>query len=112
MIDWVINFQLNSLIGVLLYWVPLSICVYGYTARTLVNYLLDVKVREEDTEHYSPTDTVGSLIGRGLVSILPIANLWAASFDVAPEVFRTAWKWIEDAFDIPLVPKSKKEGHE
>lgn len=29
-------------------------------------------------------DTIGTLIGRAIVTITPVANLWAASFDVAP----------------------------
>jgi len=31
MIDWIMSFKFNSLLGVLLYWVPLSLCIYGYT---------------------------------------------------------------------------------
>ncbi len=49
---------------------------------------------------YRPTDTVGTLIGRAFVSFLPVANLWAAMFDLAPDVF-------ERVFNQPLVPEDK-----
>lgn len=106
MIDWILRFEFNSLLGIILYWVPLSFCAGGYTVRTWINYQKDVNTRKSE-DYYSPTDTIGTLIGRALVSLLPIANLWATAFDVAPEVFKSFFKWIGSVFDIPLVPKKK-----
>lgn len=54
---------------------------------------------------YKPTDTVGTIVGRVLVSWLPVANLWAALFDLGPEVFGRFFRWIGKVFDQPLVPK-------
>lgn len=107
MTDWILNFEFNSLLGVALYWVPLSLCVYGYTVRTWFNYQKDVKARDNE-KHYSPTDTIGTLIGRGLASIIPVANLWAASFDVAPKLFTSFFTWIGKVFDVPLVARRKE----
>lgn len=111
MLNYVMSFKFNSLLGILLYWTPLSFCVVGYTMRTARNYMNDTKEREGAEKRnrcYHPTDTIGTLIGRAVVSFIPIANLWAALFDVAPEVFRKTFSWVGRVFDIPLVPAKKK----
>jgi len=102
MIDWIMSFKFNSLLGVLLYWVPLSLCIYGYTLRTWFNYKKDLLNR--NNERYTPTDTIGDLVGRGVVTLIPVANIWAATFDVAPEVFKRFFKLLGEIFDKPLVP--------
>lgn len=114
---WVMTFDFTSWMGFGLYWLPLSICTYGYTIRSWINYQTDIKDRaaaELDAEipknrviFYSPTETIGTLIGRGIVTVLPVANLWAASFDVAPRLFSSLFKWVGKVFDQPLVPKRK-----
>lgn len=58
--------------------------------------------------YYSPTDKIGTLIGRALVSIIPVANLWAGMFDVAPRLFHRLIERIEKIFDTPLVPPVKE----
>ncbi|MES9901113.1 MAG: hypothetical protein ABW168_00355 [Sedimenticola sp.] len=108
MFNWILDFEFNSVLGIILYWVPLSLCVYGYTIRTWFNYQKDTKGREDDN-FYSPTDTVGTLIGRGIATLMPVANLWAATFDVAPEVFRRLFSFLGKVFDQPLVPKKKTQ---
>lgn len=105
MIDWILTFKFNSLLGVVLYWAPLTMCVYGYTVRTFLNYRKDITRREED--RYHPTDTVGDIVGRAIITIIPIGNLWAAAFNVAPEVFGRFFNWLGKVFDQPLVPKRK-----
>lgn len=107
MLNYVMSFKFNSLLGILLYWAPLAFCAVGYTTRTARNYMDDKQMREK-VQYYTPTDTIGTLIGRALVSVIPIANLWAALFDVAPELFSKAFSWISRVFNIPLVPAKKK----
>lgn len=109
MIDYIMSFELNSLLGILLYWVPLSLCVYGYTVRTWLNYQKDIQARDSE-RHYHPTDTIGSLIARGLVSVTPVANLWAAAFDVAPKVLGSFFRGVGRVFDMPLVGPKKAGG--
>ncbi|MCU9931067.1 hypothetical protein OFL77_27425, partial [Escherichia coli] len=58
---------------------------------------------------YYPTDTIGDIIGRAIVSILPIANLWAASFDLAPKIFSRFFDAIAKAFSQPLVPPKRNQ---
>jgi hypothetical protein len=101
MIDYVMNFEFNGLIGMLLFWLPLALCAYGYVVRSYFDFQRDKS--ESANKFYHPTLTVGTLIGRGLVTIIPAANLLAAVFDVAPEVFSRWFKWIGKVFDQPLV---------
>ena len=125
MIDWFTQFSkdtfmFNSLLGFFLYWVPMFFCLVGYTIKTARNFKKDKEKRKKCEaqdltqkphmiKHYYPTDTLGELIGRGLVSIIPIANFLAAMFDVSPEFFRSIFKWIGGVFDQPLVPKRKSD---
>lgn len=106
-LNYILTFQWNSWLAIGLYWVPLSFCVYGYTARTIKRYVSDKKERETPGAFYYPRETVGCLIGRALVTILPIANLWAALFDLAPKIFSEFFTLIGKIFDQPLVPDTK-----
>lgn len=103
-------FEITSTMGILAYWVPFAMCSIGYTARTWRNYRKDVNDRqasEKGDKYYAPTDTVGTLIGRGLVTVVPVANVLAAVFDVAPTMFSRFFGFIGDVFSQPLVPRRK-----
>lgn len=104
MIDYIMNFEWNSWIGILLYWVPLGFCAFGYTLRTAQNYMKDKADRDAESGIYIPTDTLGTLIGRAVVTAIPVANLWAAMFDLAPQIFSRLFKILGEIFDQPLVP--------
>ena len=105
MIDYIYNFEWNGLLAIVLYWVPASLCAYGYTVRTWREYQSDLRDRHKD--YYLPTLTVGVVLGRVLVTITPLLNLWAVVVDVGPQVFRSFFKWIGDILNIPLVPRKK-----
>lgn len=110
MIDYILSFQFNSLIGVLLYWVPAAFCVVFYTVRSAGEYQDDISARAAEKNEgkiYHPSITIGSLIGRGLASMIPVVNIWCALFDLAPSVFARLFRWIGRVFDQPLVPKRK-----
>lgn len=104
MIDYVLGLWANKWIAFGLYWLPLAFCAFGYTMRTARNFAKDRRNRVTPGRTYYPTDTLGTLIGRGVVAIVPLANVCAAVFDLAPEVFGNFFKWIGCVFDIPLVP--------
>lgn len=113
MLEYITDFRWNSLLGILMYWVPLLFCVYGYLLRTHRNVQKDKRERENGS-YYMPTDKMGTLIGRGILAILPVGNLFAAIFDLGPEVFGRFFRRLEQLFDIPLVPdtdaaKAKRE---
>ncbi len=106
--DYIKNFEYNSTLGNYLYWLPLIVCVVGFTLRTHRNYLKDRKQREiPGSYYYVYTDTVGTILIRTVVSILPIANMFAATFNVAPELVEKFSDWLDKVFDIPLVPDSE-----
>ena len=125
LMEWISNVKVNGILALSLYWSPLVFCLIFYTVRTAKNYMKDKVERakaerlfEINKEHdkyrgiseipgYYPTDSVGTLIGRAIVSICPVANLWAALFDLAPEVFKKLFEWIGEVFNQPLVPPKK-----
>jgi hypothetical protein len=108
MIDWVMRQWANVWIALGLYWLPVAICAVGYVIRTWRNYRKDRKARDTE-KFYSPTDTVGTLIGRGIVSVVPIANLCAAAFDLAPEMLGRFIERIGRIFNQPLVPRRRSD---
>lgn len=110
MIDSILNFKWNSLLGICLYWLPMVFCVVFYTIRTAEGYMSDKAKREaaeSGKSYYSPRETIGGILGRALVSVVPVANLWAAAFDLSPKVFSRLFGWLGKVFDQPLVPPSK-----
>lgn len=107
MIDYLGSLRANGLFAVLLYWLPMASCLVFYTARTARGYMRDKARRAgADGAYYVPSETVGGILGRALVSIVPVANLWAAFFDLAPNVFERLFEWIGATFNQPLVPDS------
>lgn len=113
MLEWlrntVANHEWNSWLAIGLYWLPASLCAFGYTLRSWRNYQADLARRDRDTIHYYPNETIGRLIGRAVVTIVPVANLWAAAFDVAPRLFSGVFDWIGRVFNQPLVPQKRIE---
>lgn len=107
MIDWTLSIWANQWIAFGLYWAPLAFCAVGYFARTMRNFTKDRSERIKPGGYYVPTDTLGTLIGRAVVTLLPVGNLLAAVFDLAPEVFGRFFKWISRVFNHPLVPDFK-----
>lgn len=110
MIDWLMNwflaFDFTGRMGVLLFWAPMALCAYGYTARTFAHYRLCCEAR--DSDKYFQSDTVGTLIGRTIVTFIPVVNLLAAVFDLGPMIFGSFFAMIGRVFDRPLVSKAKK----
>lgn len=105
----------NGLIALVVFWLPLLLCLYGYAVRSAREFANDRAGRanaelpaSQSNGYYEPSITVGTLVGRLLASVVPIINLVVAIFDVAPEVFGDFFKWFGKAFDIPLVPKRAK----
>jgi len=100
----------NSWLALLLYWLPLVLCAYGYTVRGVSKYreeLTDRRKHEATGAYFHPQLTVGHIVGHVLLAASPIANLFAATFDVAPEVFGDFFSWMGKVLDQPLVPRRK-----
>jgi hypothetical protein len=102
--QWFLEIYANAWLAGLLYWLPMAFCAFGYLVRTARNFAKDRRARVQVGGYYHPTDTVGSLLGRAVMTILPIGNLFAAIFDVAPDLLGRFFKWLHRVFDQPLVP--------
>jgi hypothetical protein len=110
MIDYVLGLWANKWLAFGLYWLPLAFCAVGYVVRTARGIVDERELRaaaelDPDRKFYIPQTTIGTLIGRGIVSVIPIANFCAAAFDLAPEFFGSFFRWVGRVFDQPLVPK-------
>lgn len=104
MIDWTIESLIwwtSGWLGLLVYWVPVAFCLFGYLIKSWGDYRRDVLASEK--QHYTPRLRVGTIIGRAIISVIPIANLFAGIFDVAPRLFGEFIQKIEKVFSIPLV---------
>jgi hypothetical protein len=103
MIDWLLKFEFTGMMGIYMYWGPLGLCLYGYTVRTFIRYQQCADAR--DAGKHFVSDTVGTLVGRALATVVPGVNMLAATFDIGPMVFARFFKAIGKMFDFPLVAK-------
>lgn len=100
--------DVDNYLAALLYWLPLAFCAVGYTVRTYRNCAADMDRRSKLRGYYNPTDTLGTLIGRAVITLLPVGNLLAAVFDLGFEAWTLVFKCLEKLFSVPLVPDSDK----
>lgn len=114
--SWIIEHlpEWNSWIALLLYWLPMALCAYGYLLRTIYKFRRDRAQRDAEESgqrnaYYFPSLTVGTIVGYVALSVWPVANLFSAIFDVAPGLFRRFFEWCGRVLDVPLVPKRKQE---
>ena len=98
-INWINAYQFNDLLALYTYWVPLAVCIIVYVCRCAREYRQDVK--DCATLYYTPKLTVGIIIWRVILAVLPGINIFALVFDCAGAVFH----WIGRVFDMPLVRK-------
>jgi len=91
------SFQFVSTLALVVYWIPLAICISVYFFRWVSMYRLDLEASKKDS--YSPRLTVGTLIWDLILSVTPCVNLFAMVFDCLGSVLRM----IGDVFDMPLV---------
>lgn len=107
------DFSPNNLLALYLYWFPLAICLVGYPIRLVYLVKKDLELRREAASvepggYYHPTVTVGSILGMVLLSLVPLVNLMAATFDLTPKMLPKVCDWFRELLDIPLVPRRKK----
>lgn len=121
------EFKFTSMMGISLYWLPLAICAAGYIKLSVQDYWTDldnrgryIRALRSDANQkpfsreacmyiYRPNLTIGKLIGRLLLTVTPLTNLWMATLDTGPKLLSSFFGWIETLFDIPLVPAVDKE---
>lgn len=92
------------------YWVPVMVSALGYLLLSIKHYHADLaqfKLYQADPlrVRYTPTLTVGTLVGRAIVCFIPIINglvaLWKFTPILARDIIDVCGQWL----DIPLVPK-------
>lgn len=101
----------NSILGICLYHLPLIICLLYYSIKSIRNYLIDKKHRmlkqQHITDYYYPTDTIGMLLERFIVCIVPIINLMSTIFVIMPDVCERYFVIINDFLSKPVVSDFK-----
>jgi hypothetical protein len=101
MIDYVKSFEFTSTLAMLIYWLPMAICLGVYLFKIIGMYRADLGARDDDAKFYRPTLTIGAIVWRLVLSVTPAVNLFALVFDCMADVF----KWLGSFLDIPLVSK-------
>jgi hypothetical protein len=101
----------DNWIHIALYWsffVSIICNSIEYTRRTVLDYIKDVKAREE-AKYYTPSLKISTIVARFLGAVLPVINVWCFFFDVLADIFSvwlgTFFEWFWNVLDIPLVPK-------
>jgi hypothetical protein len=114
---WIIHLPVSGMLGVLLYWLPFTICVVGYVIRTCLQYQHERTLRDKYDnpppgtgylDIYYPRLRLRTIVGRAIVSIIPFVNIIAAVFNVAPKMLASFYNWCVRILDTPLVPPRKK----
>ena len=131
MIDSIVNFYHAIILFAhnyefYVYWLPAILCVIGYGFRSVNDYYKDLDTRadvikrkaEYDSKpeasrpivfynNYTPSLTVGKVVGRMFVAFIPVINIITTVFRFLPqlgsEVIKAWNRWL----NIPFVPKPK-----
>lgn len=111
-VEAVARWWMTGALGLLLYWLPLVWCLLGYTQRTANDVSRDVVERDLKPKFYYPRITVGTVVGRLLVSVVPVANLVALVCDLGPKALMRTIDWFGRVLDFPLVPVRKSSAEE
>lgn len=109
-ITFVVNFSFLSITGALLYWLPACICAVGYVRKSVLEFCQDRRNRDSalrsgGPSFYTPSLTVGLILGRTLVAAFPGINIPVAIFQHLPTLLGRFFRWMGGLLDIPLVPK-------
>lgn len=87
------------------YFVPLCICLFGFTLRTIFNVQRDKQKKLEFKKQYLPKELRIDIFNRILVSIIPIVNILAMVTDIFPEFFHSTYKKIETWLEQPIISR-------
>lgn len=92
------------------YFVPLCICLFGYTLRTYFNVQFDKQKKEEFVklnleDKYYPKELRIDIFNRILVSFIPVINIIAMVTDIFPELFHSTYEKIETWLEQPIISR-------
>lgn len=97
-----------------LYWLPLIGAATIYFFRTVIEIRRDLANKREvfdttsERTHYYPTVTVGTIVGRILLTVIPVVNLVVFVFDCAPALTKRFFSTISEILDMPIVKPIRK----
>lgn len=116
------NFYNSIYFEIILYWIPVMICLLGYTYKTYQNYLLAIKRRDLSNGefltllgekikvsniNYYKTDTYGMIVLRIVFSFTPGLNIVVIFFDHIPKILGKYFNAFIDFLDSPIVPRKE-----
>ena len=87
------------------YVVTAVLCLIGYFFRTIRKIKEDKANREQYGEWYAPQETIGTVLGRIIISIIPGLNITALLVDLFDETFEKIIPVIKRFINIPLIRK-------
>lgn len=88
MYDYVMNnIVANIYLLIAIYYVPVVGCIVGYTLRTWQEIQTDKKARE-GKDYYYPKLTYGDIVGRVIISFVPVVNALCFVFDICGDVVK------------------------
>lgn len=118
MIDTIVGLAQDPIWFTAGYAAPALLCTFGYIRRSYNEVQRDKRELEmvlagqrsgSGAGYYAPTITVGTLMGRAIVTMCPGVNFLSAVFDHGPELFGSFFKMIGKVFDRPLVADPRKK---
>lgn len=99
---------MTGLAGIVLYWLPAGICAVYSVRLTIGDYRRDLQRRSRylagEGHSYRPVLTVGVILLRAVVPLIPVANLMQAVFRAMPSLLYRAFSMVGRLLNAPLVP--------
>lgn len=92
---------MNS-INLYLYFIPLVLCLIGYSFRTIDDYKRD-SLRDFPLQHYVNKLTWGTIIFRLVISLLPVINILALIVDLSSTMLQKIYNRVCTILDKPIV---------
>ena len=102
--------QFDSALVILGYYIPVLVCLVGYTCETVQEYSAEVAralMCRERNIGYNGNLTVGVILYRIIGTVLPVVNIGCILFDIGWPMLRYVNRTINSIMGIPLVKPHK-----
>ncbi len=94
------------------YFLPLVICAISYIFETISDLAIDARHLKEynngDHSYYDPKTTVGLILGRAFLTVLPAVNIFVAIFSRLGQIL----DWLGKTFNIAIIGKKQSRSFE
>jgi phage-related protein len=100
---FILDFEFNSLLGILLYWVPLVITAIDAIKQSYTDIRRDINERSRNYSRY----TIGDIVFYIFQTVTPVVNLLKAVFVSAPNLLRDSFHRVFTILDTPVIPYKK-----